>query len=91
MKLTGKEKKEWRSLGKHLKPEIWIGKNGISEGSIHSLENSFRTKELVKVRIQESCDLDKKVIAETLSRRTQSEIIQVVGNTILLYRSLPEE
>jgi RNA-binding protein len=91
MNLTSKEKRELRSLGNQLKPEIWIGKEGISAGSLHSLENSFRTKELVKVKIQESCELSREKVAETLSDRAKSEIVQIIGNTILLYRPLPGE
>jgi RNA-binding protein len=91
MKLTGKEKRELRSLGNQLKPEVWIGKEGISEGSLRSLENSFRTKELVKVKIQENCELSKEKVAEILSDRTDYEIVQIIGNTILLYRPLPGE
>ena len=91
MNLTGKEKRELRSLGNQLKPEIWIGKEGISGGSLLSLENSFRTKELVKVKIQESCELSKEKVAETLSDRVKCEIVQIIGNTVLLYRPLPGE
>ncbi|MBN2364975.1 MAG: ribosome assembly RNA-binding protein YhbY [Calditrichaeota bacterium] len=89
--LTGKEKRELRSLGNHLKPELWIGKEAVSAGSIQTLNNSFNTKELVKVKILESCELEKEEVAQRLSDQTNSEIVQILGNTILLYRPLPEQ
>lgn len=91
MNLSAKEKKQLRSLGHHLKPEVWIGKEGISSGAIHTLQNSFHTKELVKIKVLENCPLQKDDIAQQLSDATAAEIIQILGNMILLYRPLPEE
>ena len=88
--LSPKEKKVLRSLGQQLKPELWIGKEGISPGTIQSLENSFTTKDLVKIKLQESCPQDKQAIAGTLSNECGAELVQIIGNTILLYRVLPE-
>ncbi len=89
--LSGKEKRKLRALGNRLKPELWIGKGGISRGIIQSLENSLRTKELVKVKILETSPLDRQASARQLARETHAEVVQILGNTILLFRPLPEE
>lgn len=89
--LTGKEKRALRAQGNQLKAEIWVGKEGISEGTLQTLENSFNTKELVKIKLQENCPLDKKETAEILSRKSGADLVQIIGSTILLYRPLPEE
>ena len=89
--LTGKDKRKLRAEGMHLDPEVWIGKESISDGTIRTLENSFATKELVKIRILENCGMDKKEIARILSEKTKSEQVQIIGRTLLLYRPLPEE
>jgi RNA-binding protein len=89
--LTGKEKRNFRSQGNRLQPEIWIGKEGVSPGTIQTLLNSFHTKELVKVKILENCEIDKKTIAQQLEQQTDAEIIQIIGKTILLYKPLPRE
>jgi len=91
MGLTGKQKRAFRAQGNRLKPEIWIGKEAVTEGTIHALQNSFHTKELVKVKILENCELDKHIVAEQLEERTEAEIVQIIGKTILLYKPLPEE
>ena len=91
MALTGKQKRELRALGNRLKPEVWIGKEAVSEGSIQTLQNSFHTKELVKVKILENCEVDKKEVAQQLGERAEAEIVQIIGKTILLYRPLPED
>ncbi|MCK6620577.1 MAG: ribosome assembly RNA-binding protein YhbY [Calditrichaceae bacterium] len=89
--LSGKEKRALRAQGNQLRTEIWVGKEGISEGTLKALENSFNTKELVKIKLQENCPLEKQEVADILCRKTRSELVQILGNTILLYRPLPEE
>jgi RNA-binding protein len=88
MNLTKKKIKTLRSEGNYLKPELWIGKDGITNGSFESLENSFSTKELVKIRLLDNSGLNIKETSDHLSKGTQSEIIQIIGNTILLFKPL---
>jgi len=89
--LTGKQKRNLRSHGNRLKPEVWIGREGVTSGSIQTVENSFNTKELLKIKVQENCPQKKEQVAEIICNKTQAELIQVLGNTFLLYRSLPEK
>ncbi len=89
--LTGKDKRALRALGNRLKAEIWIGKDGISEGTIQALKNSFNTKELVKIKLQENCPLSRQEVAGILCRRTGAELVQILANTLLLYHPFPEE
>ena len=89
--LTGKEKRTLRAEGNLLKPEVWIGKEGINEGSITNIENTFNTKELVKIKIQEGCPLDKKDVGEIICQKTGAELVQIIGRTLLLYKPFPQE
>jgi len=89
--LSGKEKRALRAEGNLLKPEVWIGKEGISAGTITNVENTFNTKELVKIKIHESCPLDKNEVVERLCNKTGAELVQTIGRTLLLYRPFPEE
>lgn len=89
--LSGKEKRALRAQGNRLQAEIWIGKEGISEGTLKTLDNSFNTKELVKIKLQESCPLDKAEAAGILCRKGNADLVQIIGNTILLYRPFAEE
>ncbi|MEJ2635463.1 MAG: YhbY family RNA-binding protein [Calditrichia bacterium] len=91
MSLTGKEKRELRALGNRLKAEVHLGKEGVSEGTIRTIENSFNTKELIKIKLLETCPVDRDEAAGLLSEKTGAEIVQVLGNTILLYRQLSED
>jgi RNA-binding protein len=89
--LNVKDKRYFRSLGHHLKPEVWIGKEGVTPGTLKTLENSFHTKELVKVKILENCSLERNEIARQLSQETSAEVVQILGNVILFHKPLSEE
>ncbi len=89
--LTGKQKRALRARGNRLRCELWIGKDGISDGTLASLNNSFNTKELVKVKLQESCPLEKREAADILTRKAHAQLIQILGNTVLLYRPFIDE
>lgn len=91
MSLTGKQKRALRAEATRLKPEVWVGKDGISEGTIQTMNKALNTKELVKIKILENCPMDKRDAADIISRKSGSEVVQVIGNIILLYRPLPEE
>jgi len=70
--------------------EIWIGKEGISQGTVQTIENSFQTKELIKLKVLDTCPIPKEEVAERLASLTSSQVIQILGNTILFYRPFPE-
>lgn len=84
--LTGKQARYLRGLGHHLNPVIMIGRNEISEEVVRSTEEALEAHELIKVKLQEGCDLDRKEVAAALAERTGSAVAQILGKTFLLYR-----
>jgi RNA-binding protein len=89
--LTGKQRRHLRSLGHTIKPIVQVGKGGIDEGLVKALDQALADHELVKVKIGEGAGVDREEAAESLARETQSEVAQVLGNTVLLYRADPED
>ena len=89
--LTSKEKRALKAEGNLLNPEVWIGKEGITRGTIANVENTFNTKELVKIKIHDSCPLGKKEVGELVCDKTGAELVQTIGRTLLFYRPFPEE
>ena len=89
--LTGKQRRHLRALGHELKPTVQIGRNGIDDGVVAAIEQALVDHELVKVKLGEAAELDRHDAADAIARRTGSEIAQVLGNTLLLYRADPDE
>lgn len=88
--LTGKQKRFLRSEAHHLQPLFQIGKNGLTESVIVQIEEALEAKELIKVNILQNCSEDKKEIADKLTGRNDLHVVQVIGNTIVLYKESVE-
>lgn len=86
MDLTGKQIRYLRGLGHHLKPVVMIGKEELTVSLIAAVDEALQIHELIKVKLQEGCIGDRKDIATELAQETQSNIVQVLGRNILLYR-----
>jgi RNA-binding protein len=89
--LTGKQRRHLRALAHPLKPLVQIGKGGIDEGLVAAVDQALTDHELVKVRVGEASPVDRHAAAEELAAKTKSELAQVLGNIVLLYRPDPDE
>ena len=88
--LTGKQKRFLRHEAHHLnaifKLERWLHENQII-----GIDEALESRELIKVKILESCQQDKNEIAQELSLKTDAEVVQILGRTIILYRESEKE
>lgn len=75
-----------RGLGHHLDAVIMVGKEEIDENLLQSVEEVLTAHELIKIKLQKGCLLDRHEVAEELAEHSDAAIVQVLGNTILLYR-----
>lgn len=88
--LTGKQKRFLRSLGHPLQPVIMIGKGEIGPSLVAETEVALEAHELIKVKVLESCPLDRHEAADQLAGACNADVAQVLGRTILLYRRARE-
>ncbi len=88
--LTGKQKRFLRALGHPLKPVITVGKGEVNEALVKETIDAVSSHELVKVKILESCVMDRFDVAEKLAAACSAEVVQVLGRTLLLYRKSKE-
>jgi RNA-binding protein len=86
MTLTGKQKRYLRGVGHGLKAIVMVGKGEISESLVRETNEALAVHELVKVKILESCLMDRNEVAEALADACGAKVAQVLGRTILLYR-----
>ena len=84
--LTGKQKRYLRGLGHSLKPVITVGKGEISDALLRETDEALAVHELIKVKILESCLLGRDEVAAELAAACKSDIAQILGRTILLYK-----
>ena len=84
--LSGKQKRFLRGLGHGLKPVITVGKGDINEALIKETVDAIASHELIKVKILESCGMDRFEVAAGLADACDAEVAQVLGRTLLLYK-----
>ncbi|MGN7357827.1 ribosome assembly RNA-binding protein YhbY [Paenibacillus sp. SAF-054] len=84
--LTGKQKRYLRSLAHHLDPIFQVGKGGTNEQLIKHINEAIEKRELMKISVLNNCLDDKNEIAEELADKTDAELVQVIGSTIVLYK-----
>lgn len=88
--LTGKQKRYLRSLAHHLDPIMQVGKGGVSDNMLDQVSLALEARELIKVSILNNCEEDKDNVAEQLAEGTGSELVQLIGKTVVLYRESTE-
>ncbi|MEH7109557.1 ribosome assembly RNA-binding protein YhbY [Bacillus sp. JJ1764] len=88
--LTGKQKRFLRSKAHHLDPIFQVGKGGVNENMVKQITDALEARELLKVSVLQNCDEDKTVVAEQLADGSNAELVQIIGNTIVLYRESVE-
>lgn len=89
--LTGKQRRHLRALGHELRPVVQVGKDGIDDGLVQAVDQALTDHELIKIKVGEHAEVDRHEAAETLASRTRSEVAQVLGYTVLLYRADPDD
>ena len=84
--LTGKQKRYLRALAVNEKAIFQIGKASLTPEVTAAIEESFNTRELIKVAVLKNCIDDPNEIAQMLAERTRSDVVQVIGKKIVLYK-----
>ena len=88
-KLKGSAKKYLRSEAHHLKPVVMVGRNGVSEQLIASVDAALKDHELIKVKFLDYKE-EKKEISQEIASTTKSEVVGIIGNIVIFYRQHPQ-
>ena len=88
--LNSRQKKILRAKAHDLKPIVLVGKSGVTDGCIQSIDEAIDSHELIKVKFIEHKD-DKKKLSEIICDKTKAEIVGNIGHTIMLFRQNPDQ
>ena len=84
-KINSSQRSYLKSKAHHLNPVIIIGKNGLNEGTIQSINTVLSAQELIKIKFRDhkgnKRDLSQKIVAET-----SSILINMIGHVLILFR-----
>lgn len=87
--LTSSQRKTLRAKAHHLKPIVFVGKQGLTDTVVKSVDDNLTAHELIKVKFNDRKNEREDITAE-IARRTGSEIAGIIGNIAILYREHPD-
>ncbi|PVZ12590.1 MULTISPECIES: YhbY family RNA-binding protein [unclassified Pseudomonas] len=86
MPLTPEQKKQYKSIGHHLKPVLIVAENGLTDGVIAELDRALSDHELIKVKFN-IVDREERVASiAALCKAGRADLVQSIGKMALVYR-----
>ena len=87
--LSSSERSFLRSQAHHLEPVVLIGKHGVTEGTINTIDKALDSRELIKIKFREFKD-EKQILSEKVAKLTNSAVVGIIGHTLIIFRQNPD-
>ena len=89
--MTSKQRSYLKGLAMTMDPIFQIGKSSVTPELTAAITEALEARELIKITVLKNCLDDGRSIAEVLAERTRSEVVQVIGKKIVLYKPAKDE
>ena len=89
--MTTKQRAYLKSLAMTMDPIFQVGKNSITPELTNAIAEALEARELIKISVLKNCIDDPREIAELVAERTCSQVVQVIGKKIVLYKEGKEK
>ena len=89
--MTSKQRSYLKGLAMTMDPIFQIGKSSVTPELTAAIAEALEARELIKITVLKNCLDDGRSIAEVLAERTSSEVVQVIGKKIVLYKPAKDE
>ncbi len=86
LELTGKQRARLRSMANDFDTIFQIGKDGISDETVRQVCFALEARELIKLRVLDTCPYTSREAAEVIAERSDAAVVSVVGSRFVLYR-----
>lgn len=84
--MTTKQRAYLKSQAMTMDPIFQIGKSSMTPGLTQAIGEALDARELIKVSVLQNCGDDPRELAEMVAERTHSQVVQVIGKKIVLYK-----
>jgi len=89
--MTSKQRAYLKGLAMTMDPILQIGKSSLTPEITQAVSEALEARELIKIHVLKNCADEGKDLAQILSERTRSQVVQVIGKMIVLYKPAKEE
>lgn len=90
MQFTSKQRAYLRSLAQNTDPLFQVGKSAVSPEVTQAVDEAFNTRELIKITILKNCPQDVKTAGIMLAEHTRSDLVEIIGRKVVLYKRFQE-
>ena len=87
--LSSSQRSFLQSQAHHLEPVALIGKNGVTDGTINTIDKALYSRELIKIKFRGFKD-EKQILSEKIADLTNSAVVGIIGNILILFRQNPD-
>lgn len=84
--MTSKERAQLKAQAMKLDSIFQIGKSSLSPAQIDAIKTALKSRELIKISVLKNCMDDPVELATMIAERTGSQVVQVIGKKIVLYK-----
>ena len=84
--MTSKQRAYLKSLAMVMDPSFQLGKSSLTPEFTDAVSEALEARELIKINVLQNCADDPKELAQMLAERTRSQVVQVIGKKIVLYK-----
>lgn len=84
-KLSGAQRKYLRGVAHSFKPHVYVGKEGLSQSVIDSINTAIEAQELIKIKIVAERD-EREEMIPMIEERLECECVGAIGKMAILYR-----
>lgn len=89
--MTTKQRAYLKGLAMTIEPIFQCGKSSVTPDFVKAVSEALEKRELIKISVLQNCADDPKEIGIMISERTRSELVQVIGKKIVLYKQAKNE
>ena len=89
--MTSKQRAYLKSLAMKMDPIMQLGKGSVTPENTASVDEALAARELIKISVLQNCMDDPKELAALVGERTRSQVVQVIGKKIVLYKEGKDE
>lgn len=84
--MTSKQRAYLKGLAMTMDPIFQFRKNSLTPENTAAIAEALEARELIKISVLNNCADDPREIAQMVAERTRSQVVQVIGKKIVLYK-----
>ena len=84
--MTSKQRSYLKGLAMTMYPIFQLGKSSLTPENTQAIAEALEARELIKINVLQNCADDPNELAQIVAERTHSQVVQVIGKKIVLYK-----